>query len=86
MGNQSYDKQNRGGRDEYAQYYAGMDKSMAQKVALATSCLALHGTIVDMGSGSGERIDKVSKSYIIKELFISNKPKVRPCGSQALSC
>jgi ubiquinone/menaquinone biosynthesis C-methylase UbiE len=52
--NDQYQNQDRGGQDEYVSYYAGMDNSMAQKVALVTSYLSLQGTIADMGSGSGK--------------------------------
>src|SRR3989344_2439440 len=48
-----YQKQNRGSTESYAQYYAGMDKTMRQKVALICSYFPALGRIVDMGSGSG---------------------------------
>jgi len=63
MENVAYEKQNRGSQGEYENYYAGMDKSMAQKVALVTSYLALRGRVADMGSGSGKG------SYDLAKLF-----------------
>ena len=48
-----YQAQRRGGDDAYASYYAGMDKSMQQKVALTTAFFPPIGTLVDMGCGSG---------------------------------
>lgn len=51
--NNNYQSQDRGGRSEYEAYFAGMDKSMQQKVALTTAHFPTRGKIVDMGSGSG---------------------------------
>lgn len=48
-----YAAQARGDADAYAAYYAGMDKSMQQKVALTTAYFPVHGVLADMGSGSG---------------------------------
>ncbi|HEX3134965.1 MAG TPA: class I SAM-dependent methyltransferase [Planctomycetota bacterium] len=48
-----YGKQDRGSVGAYASYYAGMDASMQQKVALTTAHFPTSGTVVDMGSGSG---------------------------------
>ena len=48
-----YEAQDRGGRGQYEAYFAGMDKSMQQKVALTTSHFPTTGRIADMGSGSG---------------------------------
>ena len=70
MPDHAYDPQHRGTKDDYADYYAGMDKSMSQKVALVTSYLALHGTVADMGSGSGKG------SYDLARLF----PQLRIVG------
>ena len=60
MVDQRYGLQDRGSQDAYASYFAGMDKSMQQKVALTTAHLALttahfpsSGRVADMGSGSG---------------------------------
>ncbi|MBX7223057.1 MAG: methyltransferase domain-containing protein [Blastocatellia bacterium] len=50
----SYAKQNRGDASAYATYFAGMDASMQQKVALTTAYFPTHGVIADMGSGSGK--------------------------------
>lgn len=48
-----YASQARGGAEAYAAYYAGMDKSMQQKVALTTAYFPVRGTLADMGCGSG---------------------------------
>lgn len=53
MSDGSYTKQDRGTAGAYASYYAGMDASMQQKVALTTAHFPTSGTVVDMGSGSG---------------------------------
>lgn len=58
-----YQAQRRGGDDAYASYYAGMDKSMQQKVALTTAFFPPIGTLVDMGCGSG------SGSFDLASLF-----------------
>lgn len=48
-----YSLQDRGGADAYASYFAGMDKSMRQKVALVSAYFPTRGRVADMGSGSG---------------------------------
>ncbi len=48
-----YDLQDRGREADYAAYFAGMDSSMLQKIALTTAHFPPAGTIADMGSGSG---------------------------------
>jgi SAM-dependent methyltransferase len=48
-----YAAQHRGSASAYAQYFAGMDASMQQKVALTTAFFPTAGKIADMGSGSG---------------------------------
>jgi hypothetical protein len=48
-----YDKQHRGTQADYEAYFAGMDASMQQKVALTTAHFPVRGRIADMGSGSG---------------------------------
>jgi len=56
QGNESdegYAGQARGGAEAYAAYYAGMDKSMQQKVALTTAYFPVRGVLADMGCGSG---------------------------------
>ncbi len=50
----NYQGQDRGSEQAYAHYYAGMDRSMRQKVALVTSFFPTTGTIADMGCGSGK--------------------------------
>lgn len=53
MADATYSHQDRGSSNAYASYYAGMDASMQQKVALTTAHFPTSGTVVDMGSGSG---------------------------------
>lgn len=48
-----YGKQHRGTQAEYEAYFAGMDASMQQKVALTTAHFPVRGCIADMGAGSG---------------------------------
>ncbi|MBM7119399.1 class I SAM-dependent methyltransferase [Archangium primigenium] len=48
-----YASQHRGSADDYASYFAGMDASMQQKVALTTAHFPTRGRVADMGSGSG---------------------------------
>ncbi|GAB4115115.1 MAG: hypothetical protein Fur005_23090 [Roseiflexaceae bacterium] len=48
-----YQRQDRGDQAAYAAYFAGMDASMQQKVALTTAYFPAAGRIADMGSGSG---------------------------------
>jgi SAM-dependent methyltransferase len=49
----NYGKQHRGSQAAYESYFAGMDSSMQQKVALTTAHFPVRGRIADMGSGSG---------------------------------
>ncbi len=48
-----YEQQHRGTQADYEAYFAGMDASMQQKVALTTAHFPVRGRIADMGSGSG---------------------------------
>src|SRR5712672_3717877 len=48
-----YEKQHRGDAKAYEKYFAGMNASMQQKVALTTAPFPVRGRIADMGSGSG---------------------------------
>jgi hypothetical protein len=48
-----YEKQHRGTQADYEAYFAGMDASVQQKVALTTAYFPVRGRIADMGSGSG---------------------------------
>jgi hypothetical protein len=48
-----YEKQHRGTTAAYEAYFAGMDASMQQKVALTTPHFPVRGRLADMGSGSG---------------------------------
>nr|AYM52405.1 hypothetical protein [Cystobacter sp.] len=50
---ETYAAQHRGDADHYATYFAGMDASMQQKVALTTAHFPTRGRVADMGSGSG---------------------------------
>lgn len=50
----SYSAQDRGSADAYAAYFAGMNKTMQQKVAFTTAHFPAAGTVADMGSGSGQ--------------------------------
>jgi SAM-dependent methyltransferase len=49
----TYERQDRGDTEAYAAYFAGMDASMQQKVALTTAFFPTRGRIADMGCGSG---------------------------------
>jgi SAM-dependent methyltransferase len=53
MPSHTYRQQDRGSHDAYASYFAGMDQSMQQKVALTTAHFPTTGRVADMGSGSG---------------------------------
>ena len=48
-----YERQHRGTQAAYETYFAGMDASMQQKVALTTAHFPVRGRIADMGCGSG---------------------------------
>jgi hypothetical protein len=50
---QLYSRQHRGDASAYENYFAGMDASMQQKIALTTAHFPTRGVIADMGSGSG---------------------------------
>ncbi|MFL5383729.1 MAG: bifunctional class I SAM-dependent methyltransferase/NUDIX hydrolase [Longimicrobiaceae bacterium] len=52
-GEGGYRKQHRGGAAAYEAYFAGMDASVQQKIALTTAHFPARGRIADMGSGSG---------------------------------
>ncbi len=52
-GEGGYGKQHRGGAAAYEAYFAGMDASVQQKIALTTAHFPARGRIADMGSGSG---------------------------------
>lgn len=58
-----YAKQDRGEISEYEEYFAGMDKSMQQKIALTTAHFPSSGTIADMGSGSGSGTFDLARLY-----------------------
>lgn len=58
-----YDKQDRGSDADYAAYFAGMNKSMQQKVALTTAHFPPRGTVADMGSGSGQATFDLAALY-----------------------
>ena len=63
-----YDKQHRGTQDAYEAYFAGMDSSMQQKVALTTAHFPVRGKIADMGSGSGRGTFDLASLYHDLEL------------------
>jgi SAM-dependent methyltransferase len=58
-----YARQDRGNLSAYEEYFAGMDKSMQQKIALTTAHFPLRGRIADMGSGSGSGTFDLAKLY-----------------------
>ena len=58
-----YEKQHRGGSAAYESYFAGMDSSMQQKVALTTAHFPVRGRIADMGSGSGRGTFDLASLY-----------------------
>lgn len=59
----NYSKQDRGNLSAYEEYFAGMDKSMQQKIALTTAHFPSRGRIADMGSGSGSGTFDLAKLY-----------------------
>src|SRR6188472_2900465 len=58
-----YSKQDRGNLSAYEEYFAGMDASMQQKIALTTAHFPSHGKIADMGSGSGSGTFDLARLY-----------------------
>ncbi len=58
-----YLRQHRGNLSEYEEYFAGMDASMQQKIALTTAHFPLRGRIADMGSGSGSGTFDLARLY-----------------------
>lgn len=58
-----YAKQDRGNLSEYEEYFAGMDASMQQKIALTTAHFPSRGKIADMGSGSGSGTFDLARLY-----------------------
>jgi ubiquinone/menaquinone biosynthesis C-methylase UbiE len=64
-----YSKQHRGAAVAYESYFAGMDSSMQQKVALTTAHFPVHGRIADMGSGSGRGTFDLASLYDGLELI-----------------
>ncbi|HEY8562367.1 MAG TPA: methyltransferase domain-containing protein [Pyrinomonadaceae bacterium] len=63
-----YARQDRGELSEYEEYFAGMDASMQQKIALTTAHFPSRGTIADMGSGSGSGTFDLARLYKDLEL------------------
>ena len=59
----TYGKQDRGSAAAYESYFAGMDSSMQQKVALTTAHFPVRGRIADMGSGSGRGTFDLASLY-----------------------
>ncbi len=71
-----YEEQDRGDAAAYAAYYAGMDATERQKVALSTAFLPTRGTIADMGSGSGSSSASLGRLYPkMKVIAVDNNPK-----------
>lgn len=64
-----YEKQHRGTQADYEAYFAGMDASMQQKVALTTAHFPVRGRIADMGSGSGRGTYDLASLYSGLELI-----------------
>ena len=64
-----YEKQNRGTTAAYEAYFAGMDASMQQKVALTTAHFPVRGRIADMGSGSGRGTYDLASLYHTLDLI-----------------
>lgn len=58
-----YAKQDRGELSEYEEYFAGMDASMQQKIALTTAHFPTSGRVADMGSGSGSGTFDLARLY-----------------------
>jgi SAM-dependent methyltransferase len=65
---EAYAAQHRGDSDHYATYFAGMDASMQQKVALTTAHFPSRGRVADMGSGSGRGTHDLACLYSGLEL------------------
>ncbi|WNG43629.1 methyltransferase domain-containing protein [Archangium minus] len=65
---ETYAAQHRGDADHYATYFAGMDASMQQKVALTTAHFPTRGRVADMGSGSGRGTHDLACLYSALEL------------------
>jgi SAM-dependent methyltransferase len=53
MNSDQYLKQDRGNKAAYEAYFAGMDASVQQKIALTTAHFPTSGKVADMGCGSG---------------------------------
>lgn len=66
--NTNYLKQDRGKLSDYEEYFAGMDASMQQKIALTTAHFPVRGKIADMGSGSGSGTFDLARLYKNLEL------------------
>lgn len=64
-----YTKQDRGNLSAYEEYFAGMDASMQQKIALTTAHFPSRGRIADMGSGSGSGTFDLARLYRDLELI-----------------
>lgn len=64
-----YAKQDRGSRAAYEAYFAGMDSSVQQKIALTTAHFPARGRVADMGSGSGRGTFDLARLYEGLELI-----------------
>lgn len=58
-----YAGQDRGTASDYEAYFAGMDASMQQKIALTTAHFPVRGRVADMGSGSGSGTYDLARLY-----------------------
>lgn len=71
-----YDLQDRGEEADYAAYFAGMDRSMQQKIALTTAHFPPTGTVADMGCGSGQgTVDLASLATGLSLVGVDIDPK-----------
>jgi SAM-dependent methyltransferase len=63
MNPDQYLKQDRGNKAAYEAYFAGMDASVQQKIALTTAHFPTSGKIADMGCGSGRGTYDLGRLY-----------------------
>src|SRR5689334_5004036 len=63
-----YARQERGNIGDYEEYFAGMDASMQQKIALTTAHFPSRGRVADMGAGSGSGTFDLARLYRDLEL------------------
>ena len=63
MSSDQYKNQDRGTAAAYEAYFAGMDASVQQKIALTTAHFPTSGKIADMGCGSGRGTYDLGRLY-----------------------